>query len=425
MALTQLKTSGIADDAVTEDKIANAINTARAANTAKDLTALSAANLTSGTIPDARFPATLPATSGANLTNVPVRTNLIINGAMRVAQRATSSTASSYQTVDRWAVVQSVQNAVTQAQVDVASGTTPYSLGFRKALKVTNGDQSNGATAGSIIYIRQFLEAQDIAQSGWNYTSSSSFITLSFWIKSSVAQSFHGHLRSRDGTSQRYPFQTGALTANTWTKITKVIPGNSNVQFDTDTTANAIDRGLDITIVPYMGTTYSSSSTTFDQWQATATDNFAGTDMTTTWFTTNDATLEITGVQLEVGSTASSFAHEPIAETLRKCQRYLYILDLGSFSLVMNLQLWRLGYNTGAPHHYITWPVPMRLAPSMTKDGASYSGGGYTTNILLGSAHSTAGILYGDTAALSGQCLWHRVNNVSGTILRYIFSAEL
>ena len=75
MALTQLKTAAIADDAVTEDKLANAINTARAANTAKDLTALSASNLTSGTVPDARFPATLPAASGANLTSL-TATNL-------------------------------------------------------------------------------------------------------------------------------------------------------------------------------------------------------------------------------------------------------------------------------------------------------------------------------------------------------------
>ena len=71
MALTTIKTGAISDDAVTEDKIANAINTARAANTAKDLTALSASNLTSGTVPDARFPATLPAASAANLTAVP------------------------------------------------------------------------------------------------------------------------------------------------------------------------------------------------------------------------------------------------------------------------------------------------------------------------------------------------------------------
>tara|TARA_S200000501_G_scaffold12751_1_gene11283 strand:- start:389 stop:1207 length:819 start_codon:yes stop_codon:yes gene_type:complete len=71
MALTKIITDGITDDAVTEAKLANAINTAVAANTAKDLTALSAANLTSGTVPDARFPATLPAASAANLTAVP------------------------------------------------------------------------------------------------------------------------------------------------------------------------------------------------------------------------------------------------------------------------------------------------------------------------------------------------------------------
>ena len=63
--------SKLADDAVTADKLANSINTAIAANTAKDLTALSASNLTSGTVPDARFPATLPAASAANLTSIP------------------------------------------------------------------------------------------------------------------------------------------------------------------------------------------------------------------------------------------------------------------------------------------------------------------------------------------------------------------
>ncbi len=420
MALTQLKTSGIADDAVTEDKIANAINTARAANTAKDLTALSAANLTSGTIPDARFPATLPAASGTNLTNVPVKPNLVTNGAMLVAQRGTTSTANGYGTVDAMQCLYSgTDEAPTQEQVDVASGTTPYSLGFRKAYKITNGNQTSGAGAADYLAFDTKIEAQDIANSGWNYTSSSSFITLSFWIKSSVAQNFYGYLDVFDGTRHIYPIETGSLTANTWTKITKVIPGNSNLQFD-----NNEALGFMFIMWPMIGTDYTDNSVSFNSWiPYVSSARFP--DVTTTWYTTNDATLEFTGIQLEVGSVATDFKHESYADTLRKCQRYLYILDLGSFSLVMNLQLWRLGYNTGAPHHYITWPVPMRLAPSMTKDGASYSGGGYTTNILLGSAHSTAGILYGDTAALSGQCLWHRVNNVSGTILRYIFSAEL
>ena len=293
------------------------------------------------------------------------RRNLIINGAMQVAQRGTSTTSSGYHTIDRWSVNHSVQNAPTSAQADVASGTTPYSLGFRKELKVTNGDQSNGATASSILYIRQFIEAQDIAQSGWNYTSSSSFITLSFWIKSSVAQSFHGHLRTRDGTAQRFPFQTGALSANTWTKITKKIPGNSNLQFDTDTTTNASDRGLDLSICPYMGTTYTDSGATFDQWQASTDSNFAGTDMTTTWFTTNDATLEITGVQLEVGSQATAFEHRSFGEELALCQRY--------FQTYINYAEYVSGGtgNLGMP--YVSFTTPMRASPTFVNSAESKS----------------------------------------------------
>ena len=77
MALTKLSTDGFKDDSVTDAKLANVINSAIAANTAKDLTALSASNLTSGTVPDARFPATLPSISGANLTNLPVDTSAL------------------------------------------------------------------------------------------------------------------------------------------------------------------------------------------------------------------------------------------------------------------------------------------------------------------------------------------------------------
>ena len=100
-----------------------------------------------------------------------------------VAQRGTSSTSEGYQTLDRFPVyVAGTDESPTQAQVDVASGTTPYTLGFRKALKITNGNQTSGANTGSTQYIwlQYKIEAQDIANSGWNYTSTSSFITLSF-----------------------------------------------------------------------------------------------------------------------------------------------------------------------------------------------------------------------------------------------------
>ena len=152
----------------------------------------------------------------------PIGHNLIINGAMNVAQRGTSSTSSLYRTVDRfrfaWA---GTDENPTQAQVDVASGTTPYTLGFRKALKVTNGNQTSGAGGADRVAVEYRIEAQDIANSGWNYVSASSNITLSFWIKSSVAQTFYFYFETADGTPQIYSMSTGALSADTWTKVTK------------------------------------------------------------------------------------------------------------------------------------------------------------------------------------------------------------
>ena len=150
-----------------------------------------------------------------------------------MAQRGTSSTSSGYQTVDRFLVDHGgTDEAPTQAQVDVASGTTPYTLGFRKALKITNGNQTSGAGSGDYVYMKYSFEAQDIANSGWNYLSSSSNVTLSFWVKSSVAQSFKAYFQTRDGTNYQYPFETGSLSADTWTKVTKTISGNSNLTFN-------------------------------------------------------------------------------------------------------------------------------------------------------------------------------------------------
>ena len=134
-------------------------------------------------------------TCTANVTNKPNH-NLVINGAMQVAQRGVSSTGTGFQTVDRFSLLTSgVDNAPTQAQSNPSVGTTPYTLGFRKALKITNGNQTGGVGGGDYIWIQTILEAQDIATSGWNYTSSSSYVTLSFWVKSSVAQEFKFYAR--------------------------------------------------------------------------------------------------------------------------------------------------------------------------------------------------------------------------------------
>ena len=237
---------------------------------------------------------------------------------MQVAQRGTSYTgASAYGSVDRWYINNNgVDENPTQAQVDVASGTTPYSLGFRKALKITNGNQTGGVGGTDRILIQQRIESQNLAQSGWNYTSSSSFITLSFWCKSSVAQTFQCRFQTQDGTQLNFPFETGSLSADTWTKVVKIIPGNSNLTFDVNN-----EEGMKLEISLVRGTDYTDNSVTNDAWATYATGT-RNKDNTTTWYTTNDATFELTGVQLEVGSQATAFEHCGFGEELTLCQRY-------------------------------------------------------------------------------------------------------
>ena len=153
---------------------------------------------------------------------------------MTVAQRGTSSTSSGYQTVDRHKIsFGGLDESPTMSQhVLTSSDTGPYEEGFRYSFQIQNGNQTSGLGSSDEIEYTYRPEAQDIANSGWNYISTSSFVTLQFWVKSSVAQNFFGYLRTLDGTGQRFAFETGSLTANTWKKVTVKVPGNSNLQFD-------------------------------------------------------------------------------------------------------------------------------------------------------------------------------------------------
>ena len=290
-----------------------------------------------------------------NGTQIGGRRNIVINGDMRIAQRATSSTSSGRNTVDRFGVYfDGTDESPTQSQADISSGTTPYTLGFRKSIKVTNGNQTSGAGADDYVWIQGNLEAQDIVNSGWNYLSTSSFITLSFWVKSSVAQDFKGYLRTRDGTERQYPFATGSLTADTWTKIVKTIPGNSGLTFDNDA-----NQGLQINILPFMGTSYSNNSVTEDAWAAYVS---AGRlkDNTSTWYTTNNAEFEITGVQLEVGSQATPFEHRSFGEELTLCERYFEILKITRYSFNGS------NHSSGSPYVKIYWNTKKRAQPTIT-----------------------------------------------------------
>jgi hypothetical protein len=326
--------------------------------------------------------------NGGQLSN----RNLVINGAMQVAQRGTSSTTNGYGSIDRFRIVYSgTDEAPTQAQADVAAGTTPYTLGFRKCYKITNGDQSNNAGAADFIKIQHRIEAQDIANSGWDYKSASSFLTLSFWVKSSVPQNFYGYLETHGNSpGYLYPYETGSLSQNTWTKVTKTIAGNSNLLFNND---NA--EGLRIEIHPFLGTDSTASGVSLNQWNVYASASRTP-DQTATWYETNDATFEITGVQLEVGSVATDFEHRSFGQELALCQRYFYktydYATAPGTATFVGAQHGR-NFDPNAARSSVpiclNFPVRMRAVPTLTWYAGDGQSGKYSTGSTVGGTDLT------------------------------------
>ena len=248
--------------------------------------------------------------------------NIVINGGMTIAQRAVSTTSNGYAFVDRFQTnVASLSTGgdVTRSQQSLSSSDTgPWQAGFRKYARMATV-AAGTAAAGSSIDFYTHIEATDMANSGWDYTSASGKITLSFWFRCSANQTFYTYLRSRDGTEQGYTFAFTASGNNTWTKITHTIPGNSNITFSDNN-----GTGLSIYWIPYYGTSYTNNKT-LNTWAAHSGSN-TSPDMATTWLTSGAATWDITGIQLEVGDTATPFEHRSFGEELSLCYRYYYKL---------------------------------------------------------------------------------------------------
>ena len=280
--------------------------------------------------------------------------NLIINGAMNVAQRATSSTSNGYTTVDRFKPYTSnIGVTPTYSQVDVTSGGA-YNSGFRKAFQVTKG--AGTANAASQVNIGYKIEAQDMATSGWNYTDTSSFITLSFWVKTSVSNHNPQVLiqNSDTGTSSTkfFVIDVPTLTANTWTKITQTIPGHANQVYNNDN-----GTGLEIQFIPWYGTDYTDSGNTTGAWTS-----FGTKPVDSTWLTTNSSTFQITGIQLEVGPVATPFEHRSHGDNLAACQRYFYQIKGTDNNIIA------FGFAQSSSNNFfnIEFPQSMRDYPTFT-----------------------------------------------------------
>ena len=294
-----------------------------------------------------------------NRSQIGGRRNIVINGAMQVAQRATTSTTSGYSTVDRFQNLHlNTDEAPTQERASVSSSDTPYRLGFTKSYKITNGDQTGGAAADSMCLVDYRIESRDLRHCSWNFKDSTENIVLSYWVKASVAQTYYVRIYTGDTPAQAYTFGY-ALSANTWTKIVHKIPGYSNIVFDDD---NGI--GMIIRWYQYRGTDYTDNSVTLNEWRSHNSSQNTP-DQTTTWYTTNDATWEITGVQLEAGDEATPFEHRSYAEEIQLCMRYC--------QKIFNAQLIGTMNTSSRMRIMANFTVPMRGTPSYTRTSSNLS----------------------------------------------------
>ena len=311
--------------------------------------------------------------------------NLIINGAMQVAQRGTTANVNGYGTVDRFQCSYSgAASEVTQTQNTLtvnASNQSVTDLGFRHTHRMTVVTTTNGA--GSFRRLMYFVEAQDIATSGWNYQDPNSFITISFWVRASVTQRYFLWVASADGTSQQYvvPIQDAGgttLSANTWTQITAAIPGNANITINND---NGI--GLQLNWIAFMGTDFTDAGVGLETWSAFDSGQRLP-DMDDTWSNTVGAFFEITGVQLESGSVATPFEHRSYGDELARCQRYYE---------VHGVQLDTAQNGSGTA--YATWNFKQtkRDTPSTASDAGAIASG---SNVLS----STGWQIYGSASAV-------------------------
>jgi len=299
------------------------------------------------------------------------RKNLIINGDMRIAQRATSANVPNLGqigTVDRW---NSWINYDTGAVV--MSQETDAPAGFYKSLKVVRNDSSSPA---QYFFLGQKIEAQNISQLETG-TSSAKPFTISFWVKSNRPGTYNLECTDDDGSHQMIKQYT-INSSGVWEYKTITFPPNT--VGGVPTYDNTLGLELNWWLSSNANTTYTSGSLT-DNWAAYATNrrNVGGNPILDTgqyWM--------ITGVQLEVGRNATEFEHRSYGEELALCQRY-YFTQGGSYDYIFT------GDVTSGQTYYIrgNFPTTMRAAPQMISLFSQLSGFGAPT---LSASYTSWGI---------------------------------
>jgi hypothetical protein len=355
--------------------------------------------------------------------------NLIINGAMQVAQRGTSTsmahdgTTNSYG-IDRFKMSISGTHGEldgTYAQVSdhplSANGTS---------LKWTTGTAETSYDANSYVYFTQKIEAQNLQHLNYGNSNAQS-VTLSFYVKSSVTGTFAVGFYKEDTTTRIFNQTYTINSANTWEKKTITFAG------DTDGGGIVNDNGAGLWTSWHLAAGSGAvGGGSVGAWKSyNDLTDWADGQATNAVMTTASATWQITNVQLEVGETATPFEHRSYGDELRRCQRYYYRI---SESVVGAGLMYGIGsyYATNDLRVLVNLPTQMRTTPtvessSTTNDFRSLRAGGsdYFTSILsAGGTFVNQAHLY--TSNVSGTAGYSGVIGTGGTGTSFMgFDAEL
>jgi hypothetical protein len=336
--------------------------------------------------------------------------NRIINGNMVIDQRnagASSTPVSGAFLVDRWAIYLSQTSKFT-AQQNQGSVTLP--VGFTNYQGVTSSSAYTSVT-GDFFMLQYGVEGYNVADLGWG-TANAKTVTLSFQVYSSLTGQFGGCV-GNSGFSRSYPFSYTVSTANTWTQVSITIAGDTSGTWLTTNGAGmyiTFDLGCGAT---YLGTAGSWSGGSYRG--ATGDVKIVGT---------SGATFYITGVQLEVGSSATGFDYRDYTSELAMCQRYyeksyLPTVTPGTASTGST----SLG---SFPGTYTTWfnctfQTNKRTNPTMTAY-SPYSGASGNMSINLASDTAITAFIAGGP---NQSCVYAVYTGNASLYLHFTASAEL
>lgn len=294
--------------------------------------------------------------SGLSSREVPFR-NFIMNGDMSVAQRATSVasiTTSGYYSVDRWSIGLVTLGTWTMAQA-TTTADYPASEGFASSLKLTATTAKASLSAGDYALLSHKIEGQNLQVLKYG-SSFGEYLTLSFWVKSNVTGTYIAEFVKNDGSVAKFRSVSYTInSANVWEKKVISVPPDSASGI-----TNSNNYGIELVFWLGAGSTYNGGTLNTGTWNAAPANNTRATGQVNVAATVSNY-FQITGVQLEKGSSATDFEYIPYYENLRRCQRYFYRFE-GSSTAGAYSGVSTTGFGSGSTiaRASIMLPVPMR-----------------------------------------------------------------